>query len=457
MTSPARTTSILLPQSGITVINVHTPTPPKADFFASLHQHATLLQQCGWQILIIGNFNTTRNTYDRSTTKPPDTPPTFYELIHAMQLLDVADHLYPADETLALQPEYSYDSLFTFGKTKEGKQQLVSCIDLFLAQASIIARARCWYHAMDVRQLSDHKVIYLHLIPPTPDEATAICPLFHIAPNLIDDPRHKQAVNKQLTKYRHLPTEQCMTDNNPVATLAEVLSEIRCYFCEVVKKQARPLLHEVEALQCKHQWLFHAACSTGQQQKENITKKLQAVEKAVVEKMAAASAHIYNAAAHNWLCRGGCISQWSTVRVQRATCPPRTPVIKALVPPSGHECQPITDRHQLADTASDFYKKMYAPVHPPTSVISELLRQHAEYIATRPKRPSDQELVAMEEPISMAKIDCACSHARCRKAPGPDGIPAELYIKFPIAWRILHHLTNLILRRPDLVTDSLVA
>ncbi|KAJ1672079.1 hypothetical protein EV182_007300, partial [Spiromyces aspiralis] len=172
----------------------------------------------------------------------------FYELINAMQLLDVADHLYPADEILALRPEYSRNSLFTFGKTKEGKQQLVSHIDLFLAQASIIARARCRYHTMDIRQLSDHKAIYLHLIPPTPDEATAIRPLFRIAPNLIDNPRHKRVVNKQLTKYRHLPAEQCTTDNNPVATLAEVLSEIRCYFHEVVKKQAQPLLREVEAL-----------------------------------------------------------------------------------------------------------------------------------------------------------------------------------------------------------------
>ncbi|KAJ1678544.1 hypothetical protein EV182_003842, partial [Spiromyces aspiralis] len=37
MTSPARTTSILLPQSGIAIINVHAPTLPKADFFTSLH------------------------------------------------------------------------------------------------------------------------------------------------------------------------------------------------------------------------------------------------------------------------------------------------------------------------------------------------------------------------------------------------------------------------------------
>ncbi|KAJ1678956.1 hypothetical protein EV182_003015 [Spiromyces aspiralis] len=191
MTSPARTTSILLPQSGIAVINVHAPTPPKADFFTGLHQHATLLQQRGWQILIIGDFNTTRNTYNRSTAKPPDAPPTFYELINAIQLLDVADHLYPADETLALRPEYSRDHLFTFGKTKEGKWQLVSRIDLFLAQASIIARVRCRYHAMDVGQLSDHKAIYLHLIPPTPNEAAAICPPFRVVPNLINDPRHK--------------------------------------------------------------------------------------------------------------------------------------------------------------------------------------------------------------------------------------------------------------------------
>ncbi|KAJ1676579.1 hypothetical protein EV182_007910, partial [Spiromyces aspiralis] len=210
---------------------------------------------------------------------------------------------------------------------------------------------------MDVGQLSDHKAIYLHLIPPTPDEAAAIRPPFRVAPNLIDDPRHKRAVNKQLTKYRHLPAEQCTTDNNPVATLAEVLSEIRRYFREVAKKQARPLLREVEALRRKHQRLFHAACGAGRQQKENITKKLQAVEKAAVEKMAAASAHIYNAAAHNWLRHGGRTSQWSTARVQRATRPPRTPVIKALAPPSGHERQPITDRHQLADTASDFYRE----------------------------------------------------------------------------------------------------
>ncbi|KAJ1678621.1 hypothetical protein EV182_003679, partial [Spiromyces aspiralis] len=280
-----------------------------------------------------------------STTKPPDAPPTFYELINVMQLLDVADHLYLADETLALRPEYSRDSLFTFGKTKEGKQQLVLRIDLFLAQASIIARARCQYHAMDVGQLSDHKAIYLHLIPPTPNKAAAIRPPFRIAPNLIDNPQHKRAVNKRLTKYRHLPAEQCTTDNNPVTMLTEVLSEIQCYFCEVAKKQARPLLREVEALRRKHQRLFHVACGAGWQQKENITKKLQAVEKVAVEKMAAASTHIYNAAARNWLCRSGRISQWSTVCVQRATRPPRMPVIKALVLPSGHKRQPITDRH----------------------------------------------------------------------------------------------------------------
>ncbi|KAJ1677561.1 hypothetical protein EV182_005905 [Spiromyces aspiralis] len=257
----------------------------------------------------------------------------FYKLINAMQLLDIADHLYPANKTLALRPEYSHDSLFTFSKTKEGKWQLVSRIDLFLAQASIIARARCQYHTMDVRQLSDHKAIYLHLIPPTPDKAAAIRLPFHVAPNLINDPWHKRVVNKWLTKYCHLPAKQCMTDNNPVATLAEVLSEIRCYFHEVAKKQVRPLLCEVKALRCKHQRLFHAACGAGQQQKDKITKKLQAVEKAVVEKMAVVSAHIYNAAPCNWLCRGSHISQWSTACIQRATHLPRTPVIKVLVPP----------------------------------------------------------------------------------------------------------------------------
>ncbi|KAJ1678433.1 hypothetical protein EV182_004057 [Spiromyces aspiralis] len=100
--SPARTTSVLLPQSGIAIINMHAPTPPKMDFFASLHLHATQLQQHGWQILIIYNFNTMKNTYNRSTAKPPNAPPMFYKLIHAMQLLDIANHLYLADKTLAL-------------------------------------------------------------------------------------------------------------------------------------------------------------------------------------------------------------------------------------------------------------------------------------------------------------------------------------------------------------------
>ncbi|KAJ1870334.1 hypothetical protein LPJ55_004730 [Coemansia sp. RSA 990] len=89
--------------------------------------------------------------------------------------------------------------------------------------------------------------------------------------------------------------------------------------------------------------------------------------------------------------------------------------------------------------------------------IDRLLEWHHEYFRKRSFSPSTIEQSNLVGEIMREEVWDACNEAEENQAPGPDGLPVELYLYCDEAREILYQLANHILTDPLLLTLEFTA
>ncbi len=89
----------------------------------------------------------------------------------------------------------------------------------------------------------------------------------------------------------------------------------------------------------------------------------------------------------------------------------------------------VYDPERINNTFRDFYKSLYSPqINPSKDEIDQFLDN-----ITLPKL-SDNQAMALDSPLTSDELQEALNSMPNKKAPGPDGFPAEFYKEF---WAIL--------------------
>ncbi|KAJ2624573.1 hypothetical protein H4R22_005038 [Coemansia sp. RSA 1290] len=111
----------------------------------------------------------------------------------------------------------------------------------------------------------------------------------------------------------------------------------------------------------------------------------------------------------------------------------------------------------MAELAQEFYADLYANSYTEPWAIDRLLEWHHEYFRKRSFSPSTIEQSNLVGEIMREEVWDACNEAEENQAPGPDGLPVELYLYCDEAREILYQLANHILTDPLLLTLEFTA
>ncbi|KAJ1748361.1 hypothetical protein LPJ79_004596 [Coemansia sp. RSA 1821] len=123
-----------------------------------------------------------------------------------------------------------------------------------------------------------------------------------------------------------------------------------------------------------------------------------------------------------------------------------------------HEyCQELDSEQDQTVIEKEFYADLYANSYTEPWAIDRLLEWHHEYFRKRSFSPSTIEQSNLVGEIMREEVWDACNEAEENQAPGPDGLPVELYLYCDEAREILYQLANHILTDPLLLTLEFTA
>ncbi|KAJ1915719.1 hypothetical protein H4219_004162, partial [Mycoemilia scoparia] len=352
-----------------------------------------------WSLILAGDFNAAPLPCDRTNVDRSTAPAALNELMDTLALTDLGDHLNPhspsplmtAAQSLVRYPLLTFKSTSLAALDRADPLGYRSCIDLVFCPADVASHCNTSYSAIDQGDHSDHKALFVTLAWPTASDRRFTRARYRILPTKLANKKYAHDIRGILAGFKDPPMPTDAATKDPFTAFVADLEE-------------------------------QALATTN-----------------------FAAAKIQIAAAKKWVKLGDRISPWSMLLVRAQTKPRNNKPIVALTPDPANPSYEVTSDVEITAAMGDFYCSMYEPTTPNPDTLEELLALHKYFLNSRPSHPSASSLQALSAPLTIEEIEIACRQAGKCKAPGPDGVPAELYKHFPAARQILLRLGNLLL------------
>ncbi|KAJ1911099.1 hypothetical protein H4219_006039 [Mycoemilia scoparia] len=394
----SRVTTVLLPDLGIALINIHGPPFASPTFFHRLHDPLLAFQSKGWSLILAGDFNVAPLPCNRTNVDRSTAPAALNELMDTLALTDLGDHLNPHSPsplaTAAQSPVRS--PLLTFKSTSLAALDRAdplgyrSHIDLVFCPADVASHRNTNYSAMDQGDHSDHKALCITLAWPTASDCRFTRAGYRIPPAKLANKKYARDIRGILAGFKDPPMPTDTTPQDPFTAFAAVKADLIHYFKSAECKEDHFHLKELATLRKRHTKLSRSAPSAPDQHAASM--QLQDLEEQALATANFAAAKVQIAAAKKWVKLGDHVSPWSTLLVRTQTKPRNNKPIVALTPDPADPSYEVTSDAEITAAMGDFYCSMYEPTMPDPDALEELLALHKCFLNSHPVAHSNHNL-----------------------------------------------------------------